>query len=70
MEDKPINILEITVSADHRVKFDSPNGHVESGVLLDIQRIIGNMVREAPVPLPKDPTQKTPQVPTAENVSA
>ena len=70
MANKSDNILEITVDRTHRVTFKSPNGSVESGVLLDIQRIIGNMVREAPVPLPKEPDPNSPQVPAAENVSA
>jgi len=47
------NILEIIVSADHQLTFESPTGVVDSGILIDVGQVISQMLREAPVPLPK-----------------
>ena len=61
-------VLKITVDTNDRYKIVSPSGIVESSILMNVQQIIGTMLRTAPVALPDSKVQQ--QVPTPGNVQA
>ena len=59
-------VLQITVDVQDRYKFISPTGTVESSVLMNVQQLIGNMLRSAPVTLPD--SRPSTAVPSPANV--